>query len=131
MSARPRPVSPHLEIYRFTITMAMSIVHRVTGAALYLGTLLLVGWLLAAAIGPDALRAVEDVFGSFIGQVVLFGYTWALFHHMLGGLRYFVWDSIHGHEAGQREALAWANAIASVILSVIAWALFVWGAGQA
>ena len=86
-----RPLSPHLQIYRLTLTMAMSIVHRMTGAALYFGTLLLAWWLLAAAAGPNAFAAFQSVASSFIGRVVLFGYTWALIHHMLGGLRHLVW----------------------------------------
>lgn len=126
MSARPRPLSPHLTIYRFTVTMTMSIVHRITGGALYVGTLFLAVWLAAAAIGQPALDAVNAVYGSWFGLLVLFGYSWALFHHMLGGLRHFVWDLGHGFEPGQREALAWANLVASIVLTLVVWTLFVW-----
>jgi succinate dehydrogenase / fumarate reductase cytochrome b subunit len=126
MSARPRPISPHLTIYRWTVTMTMSIVHRVTGIALYAGTLLLAIWLAAAAFGPQALDVVNAVYGSWFGLLVLFGYTWALFHHMLGGLRHFVWDLGYGFEPGQREALAWANLFASIVLTLLVWTLFVW-----
>lgn len=126
MSARPRPLSPHLTIYRFTITMMMSIVHRITGGALYVGSLLLAIWLAAAAIGPQALDAVNFVYGSWFGALVLFGYTWALFHHMLGGLRHFVWDLGYGFEPGQREGLAWANLVASIVLTLLVWTIFVW-----
>jgi succinate dehydrogenase / fumarate reductase cytochrome b subunit len=126
MSARPRPTSPHLSIYRFTITMAMSIVHRGTGIALYAGTVLLAAWLAAAAWGGAALDVVNAIYGSWFGLVVLFGYTWTLFHHMLGGLRHFVWDLGYGFEPGQREGLAWANLIASVVLTLLVWTLLVW-----
>lgn len=126
MSARPRPTSPHLSIYRFTITMTMSIVHRGTGIALYCGTVLLAAWLAAAAWGGEPFAIVNAIYGSWFGLLVLFGYTWALFHHMLGGLRHFVWDLGYGFEPGQREGLAWANVIASVVLTLIAWTLFVW-----
>jgi succinate dehydrogenase / fumarate reductase, cytochrome b subunit len=126
MSARPRPTSPHLSIYRFTITMTMSIVHRGTGIALYCGTVLLVAWLAAAAWGGEPFDVVNAVYGSWFGLLVLFGYTWTLFHHMLGGLRHFVWDFGYGFEPGQREGLAWANLIASAALTLIAWTLFVW-----
>ena len=126
MTTRQRPLSPHLSVYRFTVTMTMSIVHRITGAALYVGTLLLVGWLAAAAIGGGALEAMQAVFAHWLGQLVLFGYTWALFHHMLGGLRYFTWDSGNGLEHPTREWLAWGNLIGSVLLTLIAWATFVW-----
>ena len=96
-----RPLSPHLRIYRLTLTMLMSIVHRITGAALYVGTLLLAWWLLAAASGPNAYATFQAVTSSFIGRVVLLGYTWALVHHMLGGIRHLIWDSGHGLGLGR------------------------------
>ncbi len=126
MSVRPRPLSPHLQIYRFTITMAMSIMHRITGMALYFGTVLLVAWLAAAASGTEALGVVNGLYGSWFGQLVLFGFTWALLHHLLGGLRHFLWDFILGLEPGQREALAWANLVLSVALTLVLWTVFVW-----
>jgi len=126
MSARPRPTSPHLSIYRFTITMAMSIVHRATGIANYAGTVLLAAWLVAAAWGEEPLGVVNAIYGSWFGLLVLFGYTWSLFHHMLGGIRHFVWDFGYGFEPGRREGLAWTNLIASVVLTLLVWTLFVW-----
>ena len=126
MTVRPRPTSPHLSIYRFTLTMTMSIVHRATGIANYAGTALLVIWLAAAAWGQEPLNAVNAVYGSWFGQLVLFFYTWSLIHHMLGGLRHFVWDFIIGMEPGQREALAWANLIGSIVLTLLVWTIFVW-----
>ncbi|WP_375450779.1 succinate dehydrogenase, cytochrome b556 subunit [uncultured Devosia sp.] len=126
MPVRPRPLSPHLQIYRWTITMTMSIVHRATGIANYLGTLFLVIWLCAAAWGPGPLDMVNAIYGSWLGQLVLFGYSWSLLHHMLGGVRHFVWDSIHGLEAGQRELLSWVNLGASVVLTLLVWTIFVW-----
>lgn len=129
MTTRPRPLSPNLQIYRFTITMAMSIVQRGTGLALYAGTILLVAWFAAAAMGEGPLSLVNFVYGSWFGQLVLFLATWALFQHLFGGIRHFIWDSIHGLEPGQREAIAWANLILSVILTLIVWAVFVWFRG--
>jgi len=126
MSVRSRPLSPHLQIYRWTITMTMSIAHRATGLGLYAGTVLLVVWLGAAAIGQDALDLVNLVYGSWFGQLVLFGYTWALFHHMMGGLRHFVWDFAVMMEPGQRESLAWASIVISVVLTLLVWTAFVW-----
>ena len=126
MTVRSRPLSPHLQIYRWTITMSMSIAHRATGIALYAGTVLLVLWLGAAASGQEALNVVNAVYGSWFGQLVLFGFTWALFHHMLGGIRHFIWDFIIGMEKGQREALAWANLIGSIVLTLLVWTVFVW-----
>ena len=110
-----RPLSPHLQIYRWTWTMAMSIVHRVTGVALYAGALLLAGWLLALASGPHAYDGVARFFGSVIGRLILFGYTWALMHHLLGGVRHLVWDFGYGMEPGTRMDMARFTLIGSVI----------------
>jgi len=126
MSVRSRPLSPHLQIYRWTITMSMSIAHRATGIANYAGMVLLVAWLGAAASGQEALDVVNGIYGSWFGQLVLFAFTWSLVHHMLGGIRHFVWDFIIGMEPGQREALAWANLIASIVLTLLVWTIFVW-----
>ena len=87
------------------LTMMMSIVHRMTGIALYAGSLLLAWWLLAVASGPNAYATFQSVASSFIGRVVLFGYTWALIHHMLGGLRHLIWDTGHGFGPAEREWL--------------------------
>src|SRR6185312_2731617 len=95
---RPRPLSPHLQIYRLTLTMAMSIVHRITGAALYFGLALVAWWLIAAATGPNAYATFEAFAGSLIGRLILFGYTWALIHHGLGGIRHLIWDFGRGFE---------------------------------
>jgi succinate dehydrogenase / fumarate reductase cytochrome b subunit len=129
MAPRARPLSPHLEVYRFTLTMAMSIVHRITGAANYVGTLLLVLWLGAAALGGEAYATVTALFGSWLGQVVLFGYTWSLFHHMLGGLRHFVWDSGRMLDPKGREILVRIQVVASILLTLLAWSLYVWSRG--
>ncbi|MBU1306812.1 MAG: succinate dehydrogenase, cytochrome b556 subunit [Alphaproteobacteria bacterium] len=126
MTVRSRPLSPHLQIYRWTITMAMSIAHRATGIALYAGTVLLVLWLGAAASSQEALNLVNELYASWFGQLVLFGYTWAILHHMLGGIRHFIWDFTIGMEPGQREALAWANLIGSIVLTLVVWTVFVW-----
>lgn len=116
-----RPLSPHLQIYRPLLTMMMSIVHRVTGAALYAGTLFLAWWLIAAASGPNAYATFQSAASSFIGRIVLFGYTWALIHHMLGGMRHLIWDTGHGFGPAEREWLARANLVGSVVLTGILW----------
>jgi succinate dehydrogenase / fumarate reductase cytochrome b subunit len=120
---RSRPLSPHLQVYRWPITMVMSIGHRITGGALYFGTVLLVFLLLSAASGEAAYDRASAVFGSIPGRVVLFGYSFALIHHMLGGIRHFIWDSGRGMEAGTRDTLAWANLAGSVVLTLILWAV--------
>ncbi|WP_183189184.1 succinate dehydrogenase, cytochrome b556 subunit [Ancylobacter tetraedralis] len=119
--AAERPLSPHLQIYRPMLTMMMSIVHRITGVALYFGTLLPVIWLLAAASSPEAFATVNGLLGSWIGLIILFGYSWALIHHALGGVRHFVWDFGHGFGPQARELLAKATIGGSVVLTVLLW----------
>jgi succinate dehydrogenase / fumarate reductase cytochrome b subunit len=116
-----RPLSPHLQIYKPILTMVMSILHRITGAALYFGTILLAWWLIAAAAGPSYFDFVNGIYGSFIGRLILFGFTWALVHHMLGGLRHFIWDMGAGFGKDAREWLAKATIIGSVSLTLILW----------
>jgi succinate dehydrogenase / fumarate reductase, cytochrome b subunit len=116
-----RPLSPHLQTYKWTLTMAMSIVHRVTGMALYVGTILLVWWLMAAAAGPSAYATFQDFIGSFIGRLIVFGYTWALIHHLLSGIRHFVWDLGYGFGKNEREWLTLAALIGSISLTILLW----------
>ena len=116
-----RPLSPHLQIYRPTLTMMMSIVHRITGAALYFGTLLLAWCLLAAAAGPNEYANVKWFMETLLGRLILFGYTWALIHHMLGGVRHLIWDTGHGLGPAEREWLAAANLIGSIAITVLLW----------
>jgi succinate dehydrogenase / fumarate reductase, cytochrome b subunit len=121
-----RPLSPHLQIYRLTLTMLMSIMHRITGAALYVGTLLLAWWLLAAASGPNDYAVFQSVASSIIGRIVLFGYTWALLHHMLGGVRHLIWDTGSGFGPAEREWLARANLVGSIVLTILLWLVGGW-----
>ncbi len=118
-----RPLSPHLSVYKFKPTMAMSILHRITGMALYVGTILFVWWLVAAASGPEAFSYASGFFGSIIGQLILFGYTWALLHHMFGGLRHFIWDTGHGLSKETSTMFAQATLIASLVVTVALWSI--------
>ena len=118
---RARPLSPHLSIFRPLITMVMSIVHRITGGALYFGMLLLAWWLLAAASGPEDFATASGFFGSWFGVLILFGFTWTLIHHLLGGIRHLIWDTGAGYSYQMRNGLAWATIIGSVVLTVLLW----------
>ncbi|MBU2533393.1 MAG: succinate dehydrogenase, cytochrome b556 subunit [Alphaproteobacteria bacterium] len=120
-AARPRPTSPHLQIYSPLINMVMSIVHRITGAALYFGSLLLSAWLVSAAMGPEAYEQVNALFGSIIGRIVLIGYTWALIHHMLGGVRHFIWDTGRGLDIKTADFLCWSSIVLSILLTAAIW----------
>jgi succinate dehydrogenase / fumarate reductase, cytochrome b subunit len=117
-----RPLSPHLQIYAPLINMVMSIMHRMTGAALYFGTLLLVAWLVAAASGPEELAFVNSLLGSLPGLVVLVGFTWALMHHLLGGIRHFIWDTGVGYDIPTVNLMSWGTLILSLALTAIIWA---------
>ena len=121
MHSRERPLSPHLQIYRKLNNMVMSILHRITGIALYVGTLLLAAWLMAAALGPREFASVHGLFGTLPGKLVLLGYTWALLHHMCGGIRHFVWDTGHGLDLRSVNALSWATILLSLITTAAVW----------
>ena len=120
-SRRPRPLSPHLSIYRLTMTMAMSIAHRISGVALYFGVLMLAWFLIAASADASAFADFSEFIGSFIGHVVLFVVTWALFHHLVGGFRHIIWDAGYGLDAPLRDQMAWATLIGGFALTVLMW----------
>ncbi len=101
--------------------MTMSIIHRITGGALYFGTLLVAAWLMAAASSQGAFDWINWAFGTWLGRLVLFGYTWALMHHMLGGIRHFVWDTGAGLEKHTASKIAWATLVGSVVLTLLIW----------
>ena len=118
-----RPLSPHLSIYKPIPTMVTSILHRLTGIALYFGTLLVAWWLIAASTSPAYFEFVSMIFGSIIGKIILFGFTWALMMHMLGGIRHLIWDTGRLFNKEISTKLAYATAIGSVVLTVAVWAV--------
>lgn len=125
-SAKPsagtqRPISPHLQIYSPLINMMMSIVHRITGVALYFGTLLLAFYLVSAASGSEAYYYATYILGTPIGLLILFGYTWALLHHMLGGIRHMIWDTGRGFDLATVDTLCWGSLIGSISLTILVW----------
>ena len=129
MASRARPLSPHLQIYRPEITSVLSILHRMTGVALAVGTLVLVYWLAAAAGGAESYQAAQGWIGSWIGYLAIFGWTWALFYHLSNGIRHLVWDTGRGLELDTAAKSGWAVVIASASLTALAWALALifWG----
>ncbi|MDQ2803537.1 MAG: succinate dehydrogenase, cytochrome b556 subunit [Pseudomonadota bacterium] len=118
---RTRPLSPNMQIYRPQLTSVLSFVNRITGIILSLCAVVLVVWLLAAATGPHAYAAVEGAIASWIGQVMLFGCSFAFFLHLCGGIRHLVWDTVHGFELRSIYASGRAVVAASVALTVAAW----------
>ena len=118
-----RPLSPHLQIYRWPVTMATSILHRATGIALGVGTLFLAWWLLAAAAGPDYYAMVQAIMGSWIGRIILLGFSWALLYHMLSGIRHLFWDTGRGFGIPAANRASWWVIAGSVVLTLLAWIL--------
>ncbi|MGL4186770.1 MAG: succinate dehydrogenase, cytochrome b556 subunit [Thiotrichaceae bacterium] len=120
-NARKRPISPHLQIYKPQITSALSILHRITGGVLVVGTLVLVYWLGAIAAGPEAYAQAKAILGSFIGKVALFGWTWALFYHLANGIRHLVWDAGYGFDLPTVYLTGKITVAASFILTILIW----------
>jgi len=124
MSTKPeRPLSPHLQIYKPMLTMTVSIIHRITGIALFFATLLLAWWLIAAAAGPVYFGFVEGLLTSAIGRLILLGCTWALIHHALGGLKHLLWDTGRGYGLETIEKLAKGSLVLSIALTLVVWAI--------
>jgi succinate dehydrogenase / fumarate reductase, cytochrome b subunit len=123
-ATRERPVSPHLGIYRFTPTMAMSIIHRITGIALYFGMILIAGWLVAAATSREWFDTANWLLGSWFGMIVLIGFSWSMYHHMLGGIRHFVWDTGIGLGKNTSTLLSSLTLVGSLLLTAITWLVF-------
>ena len=123
MAKSSRPLSPHLQVYRFQWTMALSISHRITGVGLALGTLLLVYWLAAAASGPEAFATAQVLIGSFFGRLLLFGWTFALFYHLANGIRHLFWDAGLGLELDMAYRSGLLVVVAAVVLTFASWIL--------
>lgn len=126
-----RPLSPHLQIYRPMLTMMMSIAHRISGAALAIGFILLAWWLIAVSIGPEAFATVNTFFAGLFGRFLLFMFSWALIHHMLGGIRHLIWDTGHSLDLVSIEVFAWTTIIGSTVLTIALWAVGYWLKGGA
>ncbi len=122
-AGRPRPRSPFLTVYRWPITMTTSIIHRMTGVGLAFGGLLLAGWLVALALGPDAYEKMQTLLGSIIGRLVLFGFTWALIFHMMNGIRHLAWDAGHGFEKETSDRTGYLVLIGSAVVTLAIWFL--------
>ena len=111
MMSSNRPLSPHLQVYRPQITSMLSILHRLTGVALAVGTLLLTYWLVAAASGPEAFAGAQGLIGSFLGRLLLFGWSFALFYHLCNGIRHLFWDAGKGFDLPTVVRSGWAVAM--------------------
>lgn len=121
MSERSRPLSPHLQVYRFQWTMLLSITHRITGVALSAGAVVLVWWLIALAVGPEYFDYARSIMGSWYGRLMLLGLTWASFYHLSNGVRHLFWDIGWGYELGAARASGFLVVVMSIALTLTAW----------
>ena len=121
MTQIDRPLSPHLQIYRWPITMVLSILHRATGVGMAVGFIALVAWLFDAASGADAYAMFLGAAGSTVGKLLLIGWSWAFFYHLCNGIRHLVWDSGRGFEKSQANASAWFVIVGSLVLTAAFW----------
>ena len=123
MQTDNRPLSPHLQIYKQGWTGIPSVLHRGTGIALSAGSLFLVYWLVALAGGPESYQSAQAVFGSLLGRIVLFGFTFALFYHLCAGIRHLFWDAVIGLDIDKAVTSAKLVVGASIALTVLTWLL--------
>tara|TARA_R110002049_G_scaffold93308_4_gene230752 strand:- start:2022 stop:2399 length:378 start_codon:yes stop_codon:yes gene_type:complete len=121
MSNSGRPLSPHLSIYRWPITMTLSILHRATGVALSMGLIVLAAWLLHVASGPENYQYFRDMMSSMMGILLLIGWTFAFLLHLGNGIRHLVWDAGYGFEKSQANASAWFVLIFAIAGTAILW----------
>ena len=123
MSTGSRPLSPHLQVYRWQITSVLSITHRATGVGLAVGAVVLAYWLSAASYGEATFAQAQRLLGSPIGLVLLFGWSFAFWFHICNGIRHLAWDVGWGFELKQVYASGWTVVIAAVVLTALTWIL--------
>jgi len=121
MTRSQRPLSPHLQVYKPQLTSTLSILHRITGIALAVGTLLLVYWIAAAASGPESYDTARELIGSLFGRLLLVAWTFALFYHLCNGIRHLFWDAGMGFELADAYRSGWLVLIATGVLTAAAW----------
>ena len=121
MSNSERPLSPHISIYRWPITMVLSILHRATGIAMSVGLIVLVAWLFDAASGPDAYAAFLAIMDTAIGRLALIAWSLAFFYHLSNGIRHLIWDSGRGFEKVDANRSSWLVLLATIVLTALFW----------
>lgn len=123
MSKDERPLSPHLTIYRWPISMTMSILHRITGVALAVGFIAYVFWLEAIAFEAVSYDLFNGIMRSVIGQIALLGWLFSFFFHLSNGIRHLIWDTGHMFENRQADISAWLVLVAAVVLTAFYWVI--------
>ena len=130
MADTRRPLSPHLQVYKWQVQMVTSILHRATGIALAVGTLLVLWGLVSLAGGEESFNQFKTCIGSPIGLILLFGWSWSLFYHLCNGIRHLVQDAGAGYAISQFVRSSWLSIVGSLVLTVLVWA-FVFTGGAA
>lgn len=131
MADTQRPLSPHMGIYKWQVQMVTSIVHRATGIALSVGTLLVLWGVFSLASGEDSYNQFKTCLGSPIGMVLMIGWSWALFFHLCNGIRHLIQDGGMGYDIPQFVRSSWLSIIGSVVLTIIVWAYVLTAGGAA
>jgi len=124
MSKSGRPLSPHLSIYGWPITMTLSILHRATGVAMSVGLAVLAYWLLAVAAGPAEYAKFTALTSTLVGRLLMIGWSFAFFYHFANGVRHLVWDMGLGFEKYQANASAWFVLLLSIGMTAVYWSWF-------
>nr|WP_310523452.1 succinate dehydrogenase, cytochrome b556 subunit [Polymorphobacter sp.] len=126
----PRPLSPHLGIWKWQVHAIVSILHRITGNAMALGAVVLfLWWLIAAASGPEAYLVFLRVATGWFGMLVGVGFTWVFFQHMCSGIRHLIMDTGQGYDLTTSRTTATSTLIVSVFLTLVTWAVIIFGKG--
>jgi succinate dehydrogenase / fumarate reductase cytochrome b subunit len=123
MSNTERPLSPHLSVYRWPITMTVSILHRATGVAMSVGLVVLAWWLNSVALGGEHYDGFVSLMATLPGRLLLLGWSFAFFFHLANGVRHLVWDFGHGFEKWQADASAWFVVLLAIALTIVFWLL--------
>ena len=131
MADTRRPLSPHLQIYKWQVQMVTSILHRATGIALAVGSLLVICGLLSLAAGEDSFNHFKSMIGSPVGMVLLIGWSWALFYHLCNGIRHLIQDAGAGYAIAQFVRSSWLSVVGSVVLTLLVWAYVLTAGGAA
>ncbi len=123
MTTNERPLSPHLQIYKLELPMVLSGLHRITGIALSVGSILLVAWIASAVYSADAFAGMNRFLGSVIGQLMLFGWTFSLIYHSVSGVRHLIWDTGRLLEVKQIHSSGKIVLAITIVLTLLAWIL--------
>ena len=122
-----RPMSPHIQIYKLPLTAKLSILHRGTGGALFFGLILMIAVLFSASNGPSSWQSMHGFLSSWFGNLVLFGFTFALYYHLANGIRHLFWDMGKGLDLEQANKSGIAVLAISVLLTLLTWAVVLIG----